>query len=151
MLYIIGGTQHSDNVNVTNCTITNGGLEGISVGSNISNVVLENCNIEVNGQPDSKGVATSASSKVNIKNINVSNAEVNIKLGDNLINDTNSKNVLWSGKANEGGTSINLSENLNNYDYLLIDLDFSGPEQRILDYKNHKIYYIKELNIFKKL
>ena len=147
MLYILGGEQHSDNVNITNCTITNGGLEGISVGSNVSNVVLENCNIEVNGQLGSKGVSTSKSSKVYIKNINVSNAEVNIKLGDNLINDTNSKNVLWSGEANVGGTSINLSENLNNYDYLLIDIDFSGPEQRILDYKNNTTNYIKGLNI----
>ena len=146
-IYIVGGAQCADYVNIRNLTIKNGGVEGVAVGSSIKNISIENCNIECNGSVNSRGIATSASSNVTIKNITVTNAEKNIKLGNYLMNDTNKQNVLWTGSASATNSVITLSESLYNYDYLIIDTNFSGNEQSFFDFKIHDINYIKGLNL----
>ena len=63
------------------------------------------------------------------------------------MNDTNKQNVLWTGSASATNSVITLSESLYNYDYLIIDTNFSGNEQSFFDFKIHDINYIKGLNL----
>jgi hypothetical protein len=55
--------------------------------------------------------------------------------------------TLWSGAAYEGGTVLNLSDNLNNYSYLILVLDFVGFESRIIYHKESSTYLLRGFNL----
>lgn len=143
--YVVGGNQRADKVRVSNLLIEDGGLEGFSVGSGVTDVVLENADITVNGLNDSYGFKSTNTNPI-LRNIKVSNAQTNIKHGSKLMKDVNPKNVLWTGNAFNGGTTITLNDNVENYDYLLFDINIAGHEQRTLDFVNRNINYIKGIN-----
>ena len=143
-LYLVGGDNRTDEVQVSNVYI-DGGLECLAVGSGVTKVTLNNIRVNSNGKTGSRGV-TCASQIPRLNNIEVSNAEVNIKHGSKTMNDINPRNVLWSGKA-LGGTRITTNDNIENYNYLAIRVELSGEEMRWLDFNARNTCYIKSINM----
>jgi len=55
--------------------------------------------------------------------------------------------TLWSGNAYQAGTILNLSGNLNDFSYIVVQVFFSGYENHVVYHKETANWYIKGINL----
>lgn len=74
--------------------------------------------------------------------INTSLTNINNELTGHITGST-----LWSGNAYQSGTVLNLSGNLNDFSYIVVQVDFYGYQNHIVYHKETANWYIKGINL----
>lgn len=145
-LYIVGATQKADNIVINGYNSDTKSNRGIVTGSEITNVTLRDINISGSNAEGQIGIRT-YSNGVNISNSIVNNTPIKYNLNGMQMNELNNKTLLWSGNAYSANTTITTTNNIDYYDYLMVEVSYAGQELKLIDFKSSSICYIKGINL----